>query len=188
MVNEFYDVDIVSYHSCSNTQVNMLSLLKKQYHSITFYFERPIVMTDGVTWIMQNAPQPLTKQHNAFSIKIKQLQPQGNAWSFIVGITQKNGARKHDGKCGFGKTETSWGYISATGEAITNCNTKTYGNKLEVGDIVTVIVDFYAATLRFKVNGKAFGVAFKDIPVEQHLYPAVSSICKISEIEVVRTN
>jgi hypothetical protein len=145
-------------------------------------------MTDTGTWVMQNAPQPLTKRHNAFSIKIKQLQTQGNDWNFIVGITQKNGARKHDGNCGFGQTETSWGYISATGDTVKECTTKTYGHKLEVGDIVTVIVDFYAATLRFKVNGKGFGVAFRDIPVEQHLYPAVSSICKISEIEVVRTN
>jgi hypothetical protein len=189
MVNEFYDVDIVSHHACSNTKVNLLSLLKKQYHStIIFYFERPIVMTDKVTWVMQNAPQPLTKRHNAFSIKIKQLQNQGNGWDFIVGITQKNGERKHDGNCGFGLTETSWGYISATGDAITNCTTNTYGHKLEVGDIVTVIVEFYAATLRFKVNGKDFGVAFRDIPVAQHLYPAISSICTISEIEVVSTN
>lgn len=44
------------------------------------------------------------------------------------------------------------------------------------GDVVGVAVDTFAGTISFSVNGDELGIAFKDVPMDQPLYPCAMAI------------
>ncbi len=53
-----------------------------------------------------------------------------------------------------------------------NFNHKSYGSKVNTGGRITVVVDFEAQSIAFKVNGVDLGVAYKGLPTGP-LHPAV---------------
>ena len=57
-------------------------------------------------------------------------------------------------------------------------------SQVQLHQKVGVHLDMTDRTLAFDVNGKYFGVAFRDLPVGP-LYPAISSVYGNSEISLV---
>ncbi len=57
-------------------------------------------------------------------------------------------------------------------------------SQVRIGQKIGVTLDMAALTLAFDVDGKYFGVAFRDLP-RVPLYPAISAVYGNSEISLV---
>ena len=104
-----------------------------------------------------------------------------NSWSILIGIGPKyDGSKNFHHKC--------WSFIC--GECSFNIRNKVSKSnmskaRLKCGSIIEIIVDRIKGYLSFVVNGNDFGVACKEIPNEEILYPFVSMYDTEQIVEIV---
>ena len=104
-----------------------------------------------------------------------------NSWSILIGIGPKyDGSKNFHHKC--------WSFIC--GECSFNIRNKVYKSnmnktRLKSGTVIEIIVDRIKGYLSFIVNGNDYGVACKEIPKEEILYPFVSLYDNGQIVEIV---
>ena len=104
-----------------------------------------------------------------------------NSWSILIGIGPKyDGSKNFHHKC--------WSFIC--GECSFNIRNKVYKSnmnktRLKSGNVIEIIVDRIKGYLSFIVNGNDYGVACKEIPKEEILYPFVSLYDNGQIVEIV---
>ena len=104
-----------------------------------------------------------------------------NSWSILIGIGPKyDGSKNFHHKC--------WSFIC--GECSFNIRNKVSKSnmikaRLKIGSVIEVIVDRIKGYLSFVVNGNDCGVACKEIPKEEILYPFVSMYDTEQIVEIV---
>ena len=104
-----------------------------------------------------------------------------NSWSILIGIGPKyDGSKNFHHKC--------WSFIC--GECSFNIRNKVSKSnmsktRLKSGTVIEIIVDRIKGNLSFIVNGNDCGVACKEIPKEEILYPFVSLYDNGQIVEIV---
>ena len=104
-----------------------------------------------------------------------------NSWSILIGIGPKyDGSKNFHHKC--------WSFIC--GECSFNIRNKVYKSnmnktRLKSGTVIEIIVDRIKGYLSFIVNGNDYGVACKEIPKEEILYPFVSLYDNGQIVEII---
>ena len=104
-----------------------------------------------------------------------------NSWSILIGIGPKyDGSKNFHHKC--------WSFIC--GECSFNIRNKVSKSnmsktRLKSGTVIEIIVDRIKGYLSFIVNGNDCGVACKEIPKEEILYPFVSLYDNGQIVEIV---
>jgi hypothetical protein len=141
-----------------------------------FKFSQYRLKTTAANWIMVVANPAIKKPVNRFSVRIDRMEKQGNGWDVSIGVTTEKQDRC-DGTALVGYNQHSWGMV-ATGQKMYDGESYPYGEILNEGDVITVMLNHQNSELEFFVNGESRGVAFRNLPLHQPIYPAISSICK----------
>ncbi|KAJ1520219.1 hypothetical protein ONE63_004429 [Megalurothrips usitatus] len=110
----------------------------------------------------------------------------------VIGIATKEAPLQCHGYVALlGSDEQSWGWNLVDNHLLHNGNSQ--GNypllnnapKYQVGERIRVILDCEDNTLSFEKNYEFLGVAFRGLPVQQPLYPAVSAVYGNTEVSMV---
>jgi len=115
--------------------------------------------------------------------KIKLNSETKQSWDIMIGIGPNNPNNEEEfyKKC--------WNFVSSNSKlVILSKNSSEYNNhsgRLKKGDIVEVTVDRNLGNLSFAVNGSDYGIACKNIPKEETLYPTINLYEPNLQVELV---
>ena len=122
-----------------------------------------------------------------WKIRIKNIENNNNKlfqnlWNLLIGIGPDNinNEENFQRKC--------WSFICGQSRIKFKTSEKDYINgnkKLKNGDIVEVLIDRKNGHLSFAINGVNYGIACKDIPKEDELYPVINIYDQNQSIEIL---
>ena len=118
-----------------------------------------------------------------WKIKLNNFEIKTNSWNILIGIGPDNldNEMQFYVKC--------WSFICGSSQlSIKSGNITKYYNhngKLKKGDVVEVIVDRAKGTLSFAINDVDYGIACKNIPIDDKLYPIVMINDINQEVELI---
>lgn len=91
---------------------------------------------------------------------------------------------KHCYTSALGSNANSWA-ISYRGLKQHNGESSLYGNKINQGCIVGVLLDLSLGYIEFFVNRRSIGIAYRNLPVDKSIYPMVCSTSSKSSIRLI---
>lgn len=91
---------------------------------------------------------------------------------------------KHSYTSALGLNGNSWGF-SYRGIRQHNGESKIYGNKINQGCVVGVLLDLSLGNMEFFVNRRSLGIAYRNIPTDKFLYPMVCSTASKSSLRLI---
>ena len=118
-----------------------------------------------------------------WKIRLNNFEIKNNSWNVLIGIGPEN----PDNEMQF--YVQCWSFICGISQlSIKSGNITKYYNhsgKLKKGDVVEVVVDREKGTLGFAINDVDYGIACKNIPLEDKLYPIVMINDINQEVELI---
>lgn len=91
---------------------------------------------------------------------------------------------QHSYTSALGLKANSWAF-SYRGVKCHNGECSIYGNKINQGCIVGVLLDLSLGYIEFFVNRRSQGVAYRNLPTDQSFYPMVSSTSSKTSISLI---
>ena len=118
-----------------------------------------------------------------WKIKLNNFQIKNNSWNVLIGIGPKNIANAPN------FYNSCWTFICGNSQLSLKSGSQTVytdqTQKLNIGDIVEVIVDRIKGDLSFEVNGKNLGSTGVKIPKDMELFPIVLINDENQSVEIV---
>ena len=188
--------DVLAVFPSTESRNPMLLVSGNNYSTLTtraatnqFYLEFPFYQTGKMTWmkgssvLAHNADativgyrahdawwtvtteQGVTRGIISFSFCIRKLHRQ----NLFIGLS----ASSQSMETFLGKNGVSWG-LQANGYLWYNSRRQQFCSGFKENDLVKLVVNLYTHTLSVTINGQFQGVAFRNLPSNQMLLPAVS--------------